>query len=130
MLSLPPQLISISILSIILVISQSWMHWKALLKVFLVFIIDLCIRFVLIFCLFQGKQYSNMACSYLAFLFVCVVSCMFYTKSLYAHNLCILTSISAQKSLYASKQTFGIVVHIGFNTTSVVPVSNCPYLYY
>ncbi|AQK42531.1 Isoamylase 1 chloroplastic [Zea mays] len=86
--------------SIILVISQSWMHWKALLK---------------------GKQYSNMACSYLAFLFVCVVSCMFYTKSLYAHNLCILTSISAQKSLYASKQTFGIVVHIGFNTTSVVP---------
>ena len=96
MLSLPPQLISISILSIILVISQSWMHWKALLKVFLVFIIDLCIRFVLIFCLFQRKQYSNMACSYLAFLFVCVVSCMFYTKSLYAHILCILTSISAQ----------------------------------
>jgi RsiW-degrading membrane proteinase PrsW (M82 family) len=129
MLSLPPQLISISILSIILVISQSWMHWKALLKVFLVFIIDLCIRFVLIFCLFQRKQYSNMACSYLVFLFVCVVSCMFYTKSLYPQSL--YSNIDkCPKSLYASKQTFGIVVHIGFNTSSVVPVSNCPYLYY
>jgi hypothetical protein len=129
MLSLPPQLISISILSIILVISQSWMHWKALLKVFLVFIIDLCIRFVFIFCLFQRKQYSNMACSYLVFLFVYVVSCMFYTKSLYPQSL--YSNIDkCPKSLYTSKQTFGIVVHIGFNTTYVVPVSNCPYLYY
>lgn len=75
MLSLPPQLISISILSIILVISQSWMHWKALLKVFLVFIIDLCIRFVLIFCLFQRKQYSNMACSQQLFFRKHVRSC-------------------------------------------------------
>jgi hypothetical protein len=56
-------------------------------QVFLVFIIDPCIRFVLIFCLFQRKQYSNMACSYLAFLFVSVVSYMFYTKSLYARQL-------------------------------------------
>jgi hypothetical protein len=44
-------------------------------QVFLVFIIDPCIRFVLIFCLFQRKQYSNMACSQQLFFRKHVRSC-------------------------------------------------------